>query len=139
MVTIGILIAGCGRSETNSGAPKAPGVETHAYTVRGIVALLPSDENPAAQFIVRHEPIPHFRGEGGVLGMGAMEMPFPMKEGLSLDGITLGNKIELTFEVEYDTAAKRPTNYRATRVVRLPDEARLVFTGTSPEPGDPPR
>jgi hypothetical protein len=122
-----LAIWSCRKSDAGSSERKPANIVVHEYTTRAIVALIPNSENPTAAFTARHEPIPHFMGENGALGMPAMEMPFPLKPGVSLDGIKLGNKIELTFEVEYDAALKRPAAYAVTKIARLPDDTRLNF------------
>lgn len=137
LATMPIALWSCRKSDAGSAEQKPANIVAHEYTTRAIVALIPSSENPTAAFTVRHEPIPHFMGENGALGMPAMEMPFPLKPGVSLDGIKLGNKIELTFEVEYDTALKRPTAYAVTRVARLPDDTRLNFAPPASSPAPP--
>lgn len=127
--------AGCNERNPAPPAPTSTPASTaapstiavHTYTVRAMVTLLPSKENPAASFTVRHEPLPQFMGEQGKLGMPAMEMPFPLKDGADISTVHLGQKIELTFEVDYDTEARRPTGYRATRFTPLPDDTRLNF------------
>lgn len=98
------------------------------YTVRGQVAMLPTPGNPASEFQVRHEAIPHFVGQDGELGMDTMTMPFPLADGLVLPSVKVGDKVELTFEVDYDTALKQLTGYRAVGATILPPETELDFS-----------
>ncbi len=108
-------------------APGAPVYAKHTYTVRAQVVALPDPANPAAEFQVHHEPIPHFNAGGGNLGMNAMIMPFPVAEGLSLSALRAGQKITLTFEVDFDEARDSIVTYRATKVEPLPDDTALDF------------
>jgi len=101
------------------------GAEIDRYTVRGEIVSLPGPGGRGA-FDVRHEAIPDFRSsDGEVVGMGSMTMPFPLAEGLSLDGFAVGDKIEFTLEVNWDPEATPPQ--RVTRVQKLPAETDLDF------------
>lgn len=122
------LIPACKKSEPNPVGAAQPGVETHRYTVRGIVEQLPSESEPTLEFQVRHEAIPHFVGQDGVLGMDTMTMPFPLAEGLSLGALKVKDKVELTFEVDFDSASKSLLAYRAVAVAPLPAETTLDFS-----------
>ncbi len=105
------------------------------YVVRGEVRRVPIAGEPAAEFVVHHEAIPHYRASEGRLGMNVMSMPFPLAPGLSLEGVSIGDKVEVTFEVEFDTEKDQPVAYRATKVELLPSETELNFTPLPrPEP-----
>ena len=119
-------MSGCKRQE--SAAAPQPQVRKDLYTVRGIVTELPSPDAPLAEFKVRHEAMPHFRAEGGKLGMDTMIMPFPLATGLSLDGLKVGDQIMLSFEVDFDPETDRLLGYRATGVQPLPSGTILDFT-----------
>lgn len=126
-------LAGCARDsddETPEQATQsaAEAVRTDLYVVRGEVRRVPNPSDPAAEFVVRHEAIPHYRASGGKLGMNTMAMPFPVAAGLSLDEVKVGDKVEVTFEVEYNVEQDRPIAYRATLVQKLPDDTQLDFT-----------
>lgn len=75
---------------------------TQTYTVKGKVAQLPDPAVKGSMFQVDHEDIPTFVRKDGTRGMNAMTMPFPPAPGLSLDGLAIGDAIELTFEVRWD-------------------------------------
>jgi hypothetical protein len=60
--------------------------------------------------------------------MNTMTMPFPVAAELSLEGIAIGDKVELTFEVRFDTEKDSPVSYEATEVVKLPAETELDFS-----------
>ena len=72
------------------------------YTVKGRVEQLPDPRVPGSMFQVHHEDIPGFVRQDGTLGMNAMTMPFPPAPGVSLEGLSVGDEVELTFEVLWD-------------------------------------
>jgi Cu/Ag efflux protein CusF len=127
-------LAGCSEREEPEAqsAPAAPDasetIRVDQYVVRGEVVRLPDPSNPAAEFMVRHEAIPHYRSSGSKQGMNTMTMPFPVAAELSLEGIAIGDKVELTFEVRFDTEKDSPVSYEATEVVKLPAETELDFS-----------
>ena len=97
-----------------------------AYTVRGEVTQLPDPSVEGSELMVRHEPIPDFKNaKGEVVGMDTMTMPFPVSEDVSLDGIAVGDKVELTFEVQFQPA----TSFVTTEVAKLPLDTELDFAG----------
>lgn len=122
------LAPACKRSDSKPAAVAQPIIEQHRYTVRGVIEQLPSAAEPTREFQVRHEAIPHFVGQNGALGMDTMTMPFPLAEGLSLGSLKIKDVIELTFEVDYDTAAKKFVEYRAVAVKPLPAGTELDFS-----------
>lgn len=103
----------------------------YAYTVRGQVESVPEPGNPGSGFEVHHEAIDNFVKPGGGLGMNAMTMEFPPGPGVSLDGISVGDIVEVTFEVRL----KPRIRWHATRVVRLPPDTKLEFRAARPPPG----
>lgn len=89
---------------------------------------LPDPQNPALEFQVRHEAMPHFRGQDGELGMDTMTMAFPLTSGLKLDGLAVGDAIELRFEVDFDASTRQMKDYRATGFTKLDAGTKLDFT-----------
>lgn len=116
-----LLPTGCGGAK-----PEEPKPNIIAYTVRGTIMQLPQADRPAAEFVVRHEPVPSYMLGGQVVGMKSMQMPFPLEEGLSLRGLDVWQPIELTFEVEYDEKGS-PVNIQAVSVKPLPSDTVLHF------------
>lgn len=116
--------------------PQAPSAR---YTVRGAVASLPIAGDPTTELRVHHEAIPSFRASwpDGPLGMKSMTMPFPLGEGVSLEGLKIGDPVELTFAVDYDAKSGSVLRYRATAVKPLPADTVLDFGG-GPRPTSPP-
>ncbi len=88
-------------------APEAAGAKSpspvHRYTTKGRVAQLPDPAVRGSMFQVAHEAIPDFVDrDGKVTGMNAMTMPFPPAPGVSLEGLKVGDAVEITFEVRWD-------------------------------------
>lgn len=77
------------------GCADDPGYE-HVYTTRGVVVTLPGGA-AYNEFMVHHEQIPDYVSISGSLGMNEMVMPFPVPDKSVLDGLAVGDKIELTF------------------------------------------
>jgi len=128
---------GSDRSKTQSaGATEA---NPDRYTVRGAIAQLPTD-GPVAELQIHHEPIPDFRDRNGVVrefedgstGMREMVMPFPVAEGVSLEGFDNGDKVEFDFEVTWGA-----TPYQVTAIRELPADTELNL-GASEAPDDSP-
>lgn len=128
------LLAGCGSGASDPSPPDKHLVE---YTVRGRIVQLPAPDRPASQLIVHHEPLPSYMSGGEVVGMGEMQMPFPLKEGLTLDEYEIGQAVTLTFEVRYDPETQIPIMVQASRLEPLPAETILVFEtdGAAPASG----
>lgn len=100
-------------------------VRRHRYTVRGQIISLPT---PQQDLVVRHEAMPHFVGENGVMGMDTMSMGFPTIEGMALEGLKPGDPVEMDFEVDFDIKTGKLTGYRATAVRPLSPDTVLDFT-----------
>ena len=117
------MLAGCkDRAASADDGLAAGNVEAHDYTTRGIVTALPSS---LIDFSVQHEAIPEFKNPDGSLGMNTMQMEFPLGEGFVLDSsIAVGDKVELTFRVEYGNAPR----YYVTQVSELPETTVLDFS-----------
>jgi Cu/Ag efflux protein CusF len=64
------------------------------YEMIGIVKALPGKGRSQNEVLIKHEPVPDYRDSSGkVVGMSAMTMPFYLKEGVSLDGIQVGDRV----------------------------------------------
>ncbi|MFG0273423.1 MAG: copper-binding protein [Phycisphaerales bacterium] len=122
--------AGCGGAES---ADDAPAGDLVRYTVRGEVVALPSPDNPASEMQIRHEPIPDFRSGGEVVGMRAMTMPFPVGEGVSLEDIAIGDKVEVAFETRYSPDTRMVSSYEIVSITELPADTELVFDQPAPD------
>ncbi len=77
--------------------------------IKGIITAIPVEGMPSSELMIHHEHIPSFRkkdGEihvnsSGVSGMRSMTMEFPPAEGISLDGLAVGDKVQFTFVVNW--------------------------------------
>lgn len=118
-------LVGCGdgsSSKAPADSSASPTVQT--YTVRGAVRGLPDASRPGSDFFVHHEAIPDFvNDEGETVGMGSMAMPFPVPDPTLLEGIAVGDKVSMRFEVEWEGSP--PLRVVALEV--LPPETVLDF------------
>jgi Cu/Ag efflux protein CusF len=111
LLALGSAAGGC-TEERGSSAEE--GSVVHHYTARGRIRALP--ENEGGKVAIRHEPIPSFRDRNGKeVGMDAMTMPFPPAEGLSLEGLSVGDPVRFRFRVQW---APQPS-YRLLQVKKL--------------------
>ncbi len=121
-------LAGCGTEPTPPAA--------RSYVVRGEVVELPPPGG--RDLVLHHEAIDDLVGvDGAIWGMDAMVMPFTLAEGVGLDGIARGDKVEVSLAVDW--LGSQP--HRITRLRRLPDDTPLVFRRAKPgarPPGDGP-
>lgn len=117
--------------------PKEPAPTSHKveYTVRAEIMRLPAPGEPAPELQARHEEIPSFVEKHGEApkGMRAMTMPFPVAPSLDLSAISVGDKVSLTFEVDYAIETGLVDSWRATRIVALPPETVLDFGAAAPK------
>ncbi len=91
---------------------------------------MPTPGRPQSDFSVHHEAIDGFAdGSGRVVGMGAMTMPFPLGPGVTLEGIAVGDVVEITFPVWW---GKGGPDYHVSKVVKLPGETALEFRPARP-------
>ncbi len=104
-------------------------VERVVYSVRGQITQLPSDDSPASEFRVYHEPIPEFLATwpDGPAGMNSMDMPFAIGDGVSIAGYERGQIVRLEFEVEYDATSGAIRDYAVTNLELLDPSTELVF------------
>lgn len=113
--------AGCG-NESDPAAPAAA-EDIDAYDSRGVIVSLPIAGQPASSFQIHHEAVPNFTDkQGEIVGMASMQMPFPLGDGVSIDGLAVGDKVAFRFEVRRDT-----WRYAITRIEILPAETVLEF------------
>lgn len=96
------------------------------HTVRGKVLKLPVAGDPSSSFSVFHETIADWLRPDGTKGMNAMVMPFPLDSGAKLDGIAVGDVVELVVRQQPGNSVP----YLAVSVRKLPPETTL----TLPEP-----
>ena len=126
-----LAVACTGSAGDRGGEGGEPATGVHVYEVRGQVTALPDPADPLSDLRVRHEAVAHFVGiEGEAVGMDSMNMPFPVADGVDLAGLAVGDKVRLTFEVDW----QGDVPYRATKIERLPADAELTFGKARPAP-----
>lgn len=123
-----ILMVGC-NNESPSDAPTGG----DAYEARGIIRQLPGETAeptmPAYELRIEHEAIPEFVGETGeVVGMDSMTMPFRLAEDVSVEGLSVGDKVRFTFMWDWEEL-----NNTVTQIEKLPDDTELNL-GAEAEP-----
>lgn len=70
------------------------------YTVRGAIENL-SESGGRSVVLIHHEAIPDFvDGYGEKRTMHSMAMAFGIEDGVSMDGVAVGDKVEVTFVVD---------------------------------------
>lgn len=87
-------------------AAESPAVATTppdaSYVVRAQVMALPAPGTSPPELIVHHEAIPSFAdARNRVVGMDSMEMPFALGPGVRLDGIAVGDPVEMRLEMRW--------------------------------------
>lgn len=138
VVVLALCGLGCDRTPA-AAQPVEPVVQgqTHVYVARGVITAMPSAGDFRAELRIYHEHIPTFRGKGGqvhvnadgVLGMKAMDMPFPsLASGVTLDGLAVGDKVEFELSVAYEPRIE----YSVTRLSKLPPETEISFENKAP-------
>jgi len=126
VVLLAVACAGGPAGEANG----EPGSDTAAhYEVRGQVTAVPTAGDPLSNLVIRHEAIDDFATrDGEVVGMSSMSMPFPLADGVSLDGIAPGDKVRFTLEVDWDGDPA----YQITRIEPLPADTEIEYGKAHP-------
>lgn len=121
ILTVLLNLAGCsGREETGAG---------RTYSLRGQVTQLPDPNNPGTGLYVNHEAIDDFVSrDGEMVGMDPMTMPFPVDDEVSLEGIQVGDVIELKLHVDWETEPAA----EIVEIRELPAGTKLVFRAAKP-------
>jgi Cu/Ag efflux protein CusF len=127
------------KPQANPETPVAPANPT--YSTRGEVVTLPGLEGDAIK--LHHERIPTFANKSGTIGkdsqgkpgMKPMVMPFGKAPSVSYEGLKVGDKVSVVFEVNW--AAERPDQRIViTKIEKLPADTALDFEG-QPSINDP--
>ncbi len=104
------------------------------YEVRGEVRSVPDPGDPLSNLVIRHEAIDGFVGmDGAVVGMDSMSMPFPVAEGVSLEGLEAGDAVGFTLEVDWDGDPA----YQVTRLEELPAGTEIEYRKARPPAAEP--
>lgn len=124
-------VAGC--TEKKPVAVKGSGATQplERYTVRGVITALADPARKGSPYMmIHHVEIPNFKDKtGAVVGMKEMVMPFPLGPGVSAEGLAVGDKVEVVFEVDW---TKAPAHY-ALSFVKLSAETVVEFKGKDAE------
>ena len=113
-----LVALGC--SKKSGDAQESGDSKPASYTARGQVMGIEGGE-----IRIHHEEIPDFVSrDGKVVGMVSMSMPFAVK-GASLEGISKGDKVRFTFEVDWEA---RPTT-SVTAIEKLPADTAIELSG----------
>ena len=125
-ISLALIFAGVGLLAvlpacSQSGTPAAKGSAAASYTVRGKIESLPAGDT---DLTIQHEPIPTFKDKDGTtVGMGTMSMPFPLAQGVSVEGLAEGDVVEFEFSVWLQPRVA----YEVTRIKKLPADTTLNF------------
>ena len=130
VLAVAVVSVACGAPAHDTGA-QATAAETSqpagdGYTVRGLVIEIQDADQAEARLRIQHEAIPDFKGMDGKAwegGMESMTMIFAVAEGVSLDGVSAGDKLEFALVMDWE---KDPTQW-ITEIVKLPAETELSF------------
>ena len=96
--------------------PTPPAPQNTVYDLRGVIERLGTNQSPR-ELIIHHE---------ASKDMDSMSMPFSIAEGVSLNGLAVGDKV--SFRVEADA---KTDSERVTKLEKLPADTVLKFPGAS--------
>lgn len=114
--------------------PASPAIPSKSYTVRGVIEALPVPDKPGTQLIIHHQEIPDFVHRDGRIGMKAMGMPFPLGDGVGVEGLAIGDPVEFEFTVDWASSE----GYWITRISRANRPSPDGLSDPSPS-AEPPR
>lgn len=117
----------------SGGKSAAPATGARRYTVRAEVVELPDPRATARQLELRHEPIDDFEDASGkAVGMDSMVMPFALAPGVPLDGVSIGDPVEVVIAVTW-----APPSLRVEQLRELPEGTALAFRKARPREAGP--
>ena len=104
--------------------------EGRTYTVRGQVTQLPDPGNPGTGLYLNHEAIDDFVSrDGEMVGMDPMTMSFLVDEEASLEGIGVGDVVEIKLQVDWGAE----TEAEIVEIRELPPGTKLVYRAAQPK------
>ena len=104
---------------------------TYTYHLRGIIKGLPQSGQLPPSLTIKVGPIIHWVGlSGKVEPMMAMTMPYQLAHGVTLNGITTGEKVAFTYQVNW-TADRMVI----TQIKPLPANTVINFSMAADSPG----
>lgn len=157
----GLTLVGCSDTNTSGDAPQSDAHAHHDHNghdhdhdhdhgdadrqpdtysgIRGEITSLPDPNVPNSELKIRHEQIRDFKTKDGTIsvtpegiaGMRSMTMPFPLGEDVSLDGYSVGDKVEFDFTVNWG-GGSAPAWF-ITRIEKLPADTEIDYTNVIEE------
>lgn len=122
-----LSLAGCSGS---SGGEESG----RTYTVRGQVTQLPDPSNPGTGLYLNHEAIDDFVSrDGEIVGMDPMTMSFLVDEEVPLEGIGVGDVVEIELHVDWGAE----TEAEIVEIRELPPGTKLVYRAARPKKEQP--
>ena len=126
-------------ADDHSGHDHADSDTSHAASpdvyadLLGEITMLPVANDPSTDLKIHHQHIPNFKSADGsiktnskgIAGMMSMTMPFPLAEGVSIESLSIGDKIKFTFEVVWTDA--RPS-WEVTSIEKIDQSTEIDFT-----------
>jgi len=108
--------------------------------ILGEIVAMPG-ERPDGDMRIRHEHIPGFKNElgeipvtpDGIPGMKSMEMPFPLAQGVSLDGFGNGDKVRFAFRVNWGGT----TPWELTAIEKVDPDTEIDYSNTTRDDAEP--
>jgi Cu/Ag efflux protein CusF len=99
------------------GATIAMADQVYSYTVTGVIRALPGNGRAANEILVKHDPIPDYRDEGGnVVGMMAMTMPFYLADPQAAANLQVGDTVKMVLEQQLKpTFSEKVTSIEKTK------------------------
>jgi len=154
----GFTLVGCSEQNSSGAAPQsAPdashdhehGDDTHThgdsnrepdtYTgIRGEIKQMIDPQVPSSELKIHHQQIANFKtmdgtvnvNARGIAGMMSMTMPFPVAQGVSLEGFNEGDKVSFDFVVNWGN--DRPA-WEITKIEKLPADTEIDYTNAIEE------
>jgi hypothetical protein len=122
-------ISAC-KSKTPAAATRG-GSYRPSYNVQGVVRALPKGKKSARPVFIFTQAIPNFRtDQGKEVHLMSMNTPFLLAPGVSLAGYAVGDKVEFTFEVDW----QKDIATRITSLSKLPPEHTIDFDREAERP-----
>lgn len=100
----------------------------------GEIRELPIAGDPSTSLKIHHQQIPNFKLKDGTVnanadgstGMKSMIMPFPLSEGVSVEGLELNDKVKFTFAVDWSGQGKNA--WEITKIEKIDASTVIDFS-----------
>lgn len=102
----------------------------------GQIKELPIEGDPTTSLEILHVHIPNFKDKDGNIrtfqdgstGMKSMKMPFPLAQGVSVDGFELNDKVMFTFSVDW--SGQSANTWEVTKIEKIDAGTVIDFSST---------